>query len=457
MSCIVEKVLVEVLGKSKYNKPTPAFSGDFSAAFTGGVSVKPTTGIQARRMGVEVFGKSPSRCQVSRLSAEVLGRLNPLPPTLIPNLGLWLNNQNIVATNNEVISIWRDSSGNDRHAVSWEARNPTYLTKAFNGQPVVHFSAGKILRVYHNFGASTIFMLGRMTGSANFRMLSGLGNNWLFGWHAGYMHRAYFENWISMPYTPTDTNFHLYTGALAGGSTQLYHNGDLIASGGYGQGPQGLALGGTVIGLPGEESDCEIAELIIYDRVLSDSERMSVENYLKLKFGLAPIVDLVSDMSTVQGYKNLYYGYTSNPDTPNDFSTNTMYWSPDANQWQAVTSFFAFTPWISATSIHPPALYDTRTYGVKRWVSNVNRRIRIIGQSFKDNNIGDGVEFTVRKNGKVIYRRYLPAVAPTLPYSLSLSVLSGDIIDWVISSGIGTVGAVFNGDLTNFSGKVLPE
>jgi hypothetical protein len=72
----------------------------------------------------------------------------------------------------------------------------------------------------------------------------------------------------------------------AGNTDRLFRSGQLLAESfsAISQGPSGLALGG--IGGYQEPSKAEVAELIVYQRVLSDTERAAVFAYLSSKYGL---------------------------------------------------------------------------------------------------------------------------------------------------------------------------
>jgi hypothetical protein len=112
------------------------------------------------------------------------------------------------------------------------------------------------------------------------------------GYHGGNEDKAYVEGWLSPDVSkPQTTNWHLYTGTQEGvvGSTQawLYSDG-VFLSGGH---PVTGGWNGSTFHLNGynvtggeETCDCEVAEVVMYDRKLSDLERKQVEDYLRWKW-----------------------------------------------------------------------------------------------------------------------------------------------------------------------------
>jgi hypothetical protein len=120
--------------------------------------------------------------------------------------------------------------------------------------------------------------------------------NWLSGYWAGYMNRFWKEGWFSSPNTANDGNFHLicdrknsvrWDGSLSGtsgGSTtdlpQLTINNGNYTS------PGGAAAS--------EASDWEVAEVLIYNTTLSDSQVLQIEGYLKHRYGLTGAASAVA-------------------------------------------------------------------------------------------------------------------------------------------------------------------
>lgn len=126
--------------------------------------------------------------------------------------------------------------------------------------------------------------------SARGRITAGKGNNWLMGMHSNRTAVYYAGGWIR-DVTGTDTDWHIHAVTEDDGADNrvLYDNNvapsGQTASGGN-HGPNGFSLGWYENG-NGEYSDCEVAALLVYDRVLSTTELTSIYNFYKGRFGLS--------------------------------------------------------------------------------------------------------------------------------------------------------------------------
>jgi hypothetical protein len=148
-------------------------------------------------------------------------------------------------------------------------------------------------------------------------MLSGLSNNWLLGYWGGAKNQYYCEGWNTASGTPvSDTNPYVWCGITQGGSlvSKAYNNGTLFASSTGGvTAPNGLSLNGHLSS--SEFSDGDLAEVIVYNSALSDSDRQKVETYLAYKYNI-PISTYaypkqIGEFETVDIYSsNLWYELT---------------------------------------------------------------------------------------------------------------------------------------------------
>jgi hypothetical protein len=216
---------------------------------------------------------------VSSVSVTVLGLSS------IPGLALWLDASAISNTApNAQVSAWLDLSGNNRHANStnW----PTFQSNAINGKSVLRFTTAQHISVNHHFPAPyTILYVAKQTSGARKRVLTSGINNWLLGWWDGAKRQAFFEGWVSNSGSPpADDNVYLYTGVSNGSQAFFYENGNLAFNNNNGvAGPNGIAVN---TGAFPEQSTCEVAEIIVFNNVLSTTNRVLVENYLKCKWGI---------------------------------------------------------------------------------------------------------------------------------------------------------------------------
>ncbi len=187
------------------------------------------------------------------------------------------------------------------------AQAPTFFSSSagFGRRPVLRVygnnNTASIFYNANNFPAPcTILFVARLTGEANYRLLgawnAGTGSNWLLGYWASRKDVAHLKDasgFVTGTTTSADTGAYLYTAVIPnGGTTAVYRNGTLLGSSGTTMnGPNGLKVGGGYGGAGTEYSSGELAELLVYNWTLLDSERRQVERYLIEKWGLGALPD----------------------------------------------------------------------------------------------------------------------------------------------------------------------
>ncbi|MEM7393017.1 MAG: hypothetical protein AAF492_11790, partial [Verrucomicrobiota bacterium] len=210
---------------------------------------------------------------------------------------LWLNAQTIGSNHNDTVGFWPDDSGQN-HPVDNHAQTPTYVTNGLNGQPVVRFDGGggaaDFMWSTYNFDPHltyTILSVARYTGTDHERVVSSNTRNWLFGYHGNLDERFYAEGWIHT--TGSNNNdWHLHAGTVTNAADPLasfWKDGVLLTQNDAGSGNGNHTIGQLSLGgwrANNELSQCEIAEVLIYDRVLSPAELNEVGAYLEMKYGL---------------------------------------------------------------------------------------------------------------------------------------------------------------------------
>jgi len=127
--------------------------------------------------------------------------------------------------------------------------------------------------------------------SARGRVTAGNANNWLLGIWGNNTSVYYANGWLTPTNTGTDTDWHIHAGTenYSGDSRVLYDNNAVVsgqtASGGS-QGPNGFSIGRWGAG-SSEYSDCEVAVLLVYNRVLSTTELTTIFDFYKSRFGIS--------------------------------------------------------------------------------------------------------------------------------------------------------------------------
>lgn len=213
------------------------------------------------------------------------------------------------------VSQWRDKSGYNYHMVPVSA-GPTRNSSLNSRKTLLVTSAQQIgnLAINLQTSANTVFVVSRLTGGANGRVLTAYYNNWLLGHWGGYVNEYYAEGWIAYAVNAADTTWRMYMGDWGGSSNDTanaFSNGTSIRNApavDASAGPRGLGINSQGY----EQSNAEVAEIIVFNRLLSDIERKQVHTYLGQKWGI-----INTDKSIVDLTNNNYNGLFGNGTTAN--------------------------------------------------------------------------------------------------------------------------------------------
>lgn len=237
-------------------------------------------------------------------------------PTKFSGCALWLAADKGVTTVDGNVSSWADQSGNNRHATQdIVANRPTVVSNSLNGRPVIDCATQGMTFDASNMLDSTFTVISVMrkkpTQSA-FNPVFNLykpapnkmhlvANSWSSNIYQFKHFSGYQMNGASYDYG-WDSYEMDYTGALgqawtvdsfsssSSGSYWGYSNGLQITSGSAGAffaSLSALTLGGIGKNLDsGTYGDCQTAEVIIFNRALTDAERVRVEQYLSGKYAI---------------------------------------------------------------------------------------------------------------------------------------------------------------------------
>lgn len=208
----------------------------------------------------------------------------------ISSLSQTSNGDKPLATENQPVGLWRDKSGNNNHFLQPQQEACPYLVKkGIGNKPSIKFNTEQSISTTTHFPAPvTVIYVARQTGGSNKRVLSAMVNNWLLGYWNGNKNQAFYDGWVSEEGgTPTDDLPHVFSGIIRGSGqdSEFWADGEKIAINNNGiAGPDGLAI--NTGKFSEETSDCQVAEIIVFKRVISPSERQTVETYLKTKWNI---------------------------------------------------------------------------------------------------------------------------------------------------------------------------
>jgi len=216
-------------------------------------------------------------------------------PVTISSLSAWYdatdpNNNKTQFENNTPVSVWRDKSGNGYDVIQEiDAQMPTYLKNIVNNKPVLRFNNSKLKSVFGTTLSqpNTVFVVGKIASLLN-------NGHYIDGIESTKRH-AMFVNFTSLKTiirgsTSLTNDFienfewHINTALYNGGSSKLYIN-RVEKTGNVGN----HTLTGLIIGVNYNDSGAlvgDIAEIIIYNKLLTDSEIQRVETYLSNKWDI---------------------------------------------------------------------------------------------------------------------------------------------------------------------------
>lgn len=256
---------------------------------------------------VRFYNTALTAAQVAQNYNATSGRyLNQRTPNQISGLSLWLDASDpetvyqdsagttLASSNNNPVGMWKDRSGNARHAtqVSSLSSRPTFKTNVRNNRPAVYFDgSGTWLSntVYSYSGVSTLFIVASNT----------YNNGYYFdGATTSIVRGTYrFSETTANMYAPSSTissaasfnlsNISLIESYWNGSASQVGVNGQ-IGTAGYL--PlytlSGYTVGRTRNGSGAGISQGNFCEILHYERILDEAERKQVESYLNAKWSI---------------------------------------------------------------------------------------------------------------------------------------------------------------------------
>lgn len=212
-------------------------------------------------------------------------------PRSISNLAAWYDaaDSSSVTLNGSNVSQLSDKSGNGRNAAQGAAGSqPAYSTAKYNGKNVVTHTANRTLGVSVPFITTVSMFVVATKGSGGGQFIlvstgSGSAPTFITGFIGDYEYYNPTNDRTLMAAAGTATGLNVLAFTHTDSATlRVYYNGSQIASKTAQQSYNGQSL--TTLGSSGYGGD--IAEVLIYQRVLSDSERSAVTSYLGTKWGV---------------------------------------------------------------------------------------------------------------------------------------------------------------------------
>ena len=183
------------------------------------------------------------------------------------------------------VTAWADQSGNGNN-VNDVANMPMLVNNFINGYPAIYFRGTDYLynSGFTTEGANTFFNVVKFL-SGN-RVFTSINTNILIGSYGGYSDRMYDGSWWTYEGNNESTNWKLNSAYFGDGSS-FYQNGILLGTNSSDIQLNGISIGGHPNWENGEgTAECYHAEVVMYNRQLSEVERQQVESYLNTKYAI---------------------------------------------------------------------------------------------------------------------------------------------------------------------------
>ena len=224
--------------------------------------------------------------------AHMVGGTGIITPSNLPGLILWNRADTISVGSGNAVGTWTNSSNTSGPTITCTG---TQSNAALNNLNVVNFTTAQTWTSSTALTPSsyTFIHLARQTPSTWGRVFqsSVAGTNHLHGYWAALKETWYNEGWLSYPGAGVASDMQewaiITSTRISGGAFECRWNGTIIAQGTTSAAKtlEGLAIntGGAAAG---EVSTCQVAEVILYNSVLTRSQIIGIEEYLRQKWGL---------------------------------------------------------------------------------------------------------------------------------------------------------------------------
>lgn len=250
--------------------------------------------LKLAKTNVGLLSKVPSS-----LINNIISKLNFSPPN-ITTKGLWLDSSDTSPTNivnsNGLVSQWSDKFGNGRHATQPSSGNrPLTGVDQKAGKNVISFDRGNAMEIDYLVPEDdfSVFIVAKSVFSRSFDFYFGQGTggavpeiDWGFSvQNTGFYYGSLNAGSIgagSPPTAPDPVIMNLTNSRSVSTNTFLLYKNNKA----FGPVSREYANAATTITL-GRRLEGWIAEVIIYEKLLSDTERNQVYNYLNNKWLIA--------------------------------------------------------------------------------------------------------------------------------------------------------------------------
>ena len=306
------------------------------------------------------------KTHAAQLSRRLVGFLGAVIMTVAPTFAaadslprdikgcvLWIKaDAGVAADSNGRVTKWLDQSGQGHH-IDKVSGNAPVLAAGLNSKPVVRFDGqGSLVGLYDfskSLSAHSLLLLARWTHNDAVhcqRILFSPAWNWAFGFNEGDDQSwlggvwIYHKDWNVYGPGSLNTHWHLHTTTIGDGPKQwveFWKDGTEVMQRRLSLppgdiSPRRIALGG--------KSKCEIAEILLYDRTLSEEDLTGLWKYFSAKYRVTtPAVSVPG--SPPEEFQEATYPIAKGPFKP-DWRSFKQYECP---QWFRDAKFGIWAHW----------------------------------------------------------------------------------------------------------------
>ena len=323
-------------------------------------------------------------------AAETVYPTEPAPVT--SGLACWLAADKLGLSNGDPVTSFLDRSGSGNHADNALGGGGTFTTSEINGKPVVRFTTAQTLTTSTSWTMPyTLIHVAKMTGGTSRRIVCSGNANRLYGYHDGFRDRCFMGAWHAQLSTAAGTTPHIYAFTVTNSATGTYMYGDgslVTGNAAVRQDLGSLRLNGWNHATAHERSDCDVAEVLVYNRILTASELNEVGYYLEEKYGFATrytpssgalyLDDIGVSNATITTIDATVYADLGSPDASVSSSQVWVVWSDVGDQgtnalsaWPNTNELSTFwTTGTTATATFGGALSADTAYTFRLFATN---------------------------------------------------------------------------------------
>ena len=224
--------------------------------------------------------------------AHMVGGTGIVIPNNIPGLLVWNSGTTLGVGNGNTINTWTNDGNASGPTIDCQG---TQLDNALNGSPVADLTTGQDWSSSTALRPSsyTFIQVSRQTAGTYGRVFqsSVASTNQLHGYWNSLKQPFYTNGWLTYPAAGISSQMEEWAiiteTRISSGAFECRWNGGVVVQGTSSSANdlEGLAINGAGA-QAGETSTCQIAEVILYDSVLTPAQIVGIEEYLRVKWGL---------------------------------------------------------------------------------------------------------------------------------------------------------------------------